>query len=500
GDAYETLRYLPPDDKRIDEEHIHALSVTSRLTPGRVTVTDYDYTRPHAKLTVTEENPRETASADGEIYDWGDYSQPLAGAHGLAGQPNDTDVEARHFARVQLEAKRCAGLRANGKGNLRGLTVGRTFTLTGYPQQAANRKYVVVSCALDIEEIGDRTGTGQTYRAEAQFELLPANEPFRLARSVRKPCLSGPEKAIVVGPAGQEVWTDQYGRVKVQFGWDRHGKLDAHSGIWLRVLSPWQGIEMGATFLPRVGHEVAVAHYYGDPDLPVIVGSAVNAFHQPALDLPDNQAVTVLRGREFQGTASGHLAIDDTQGQIQTQIASDAGVSQLSLGNLRRIVRKKGRADARGKGFELRTDFWGVVRALRGLFVTTDGRAGGPGHAKDAREAVGRLMQARELQESLSGLAQRHDAQQRDADQSDVAQAIKARNDAIRGKPSGGEQDFPELAEADLVLSSAAGISLAAERSAHIASNEDVAVTSGRHVGLAVGRSLFASVANALSL
>ncbi|PAJ78181.1 type VI secretion protein ImpA, partial [Burkholderia ubonensis] len=163
GDAYETLRYLPPDDKRIDEEHIHALSVTSRLTPGRVTVTDYDYTRPRAKLTVTEENPRETASADGEIYDWGDYSQPLAGAHGLAGQPNDTDVEARHFARVQLEAKRCAGLRANGKGNLRGLTVGRTFTLTGYPQQAANRKYVVVSCALDIEEIGDRTGTGQTY-------------------------------------------------------------------------------------------------------------------------------------------------------------------------------------------------------------------------------------------------------------------------------------------------------------------------------------------------
>ncbi|KVP53401.1 type IV secretion protein Rhs [Burkholderia ubonensis] len=500
GAAYETLRYLPPDGKRIDEEHIHALSVTSRLTIGRVTVTDYDYTRPRAKLTVTEANPRDTASADGEFYDWGDYSQPLAGAQGLAGQPNDTDVEARHFARVQLEAKRCAGLRAHGAGNLRGLTVGRTFTLTGYPQQAANREYVVVSCALDIEEIGDRTGTGQTYRAEAQFELLPANEPFRLMRSVGKPMLSGPEKAIVVGPAGQEVWTDQYGRVKVQFGWDRHGKLDEHSGIWLRVLSPWQGIEMGATLLPRVGHEVAVEHYYGDPDLPVIVGSAVNAFHQPALDLPDNQAVTVLRGREFQGTASGHVAIDDTQGQIQTQIASDAGASQLSLGNLRRIVRKKGRADARGKGFELRTDFWGVVRALRGLFVTTDGRAGGPGHAKDAREAVGRLTQARELQESLSGLAQRHDAQQLDADQSDVATAIKARNDAIRGKPSGGEHDFPELAEADLVLSSAAGISLAAQRCAHIASNEDVAVTSGRHVGLAVGRSLFASVANALSL
>ncbi|KFL53415.1 type IV secretion protein Rhs [Burkholderia pyrrocinia] len=500
GAAYETLRYLPPDSKRIDEEHIHALSVTSRLTAGCVTVTDYDYTRPRAKLAATEENPRGTASADGEIYAWGDYSQPLAGAQGLAGQPNDADREARHFARVQLEAQRCAGLRAHGAGNLRGLTVGRTFTLTGYPQQSANREYVVVSCALDIKEIGNRAGIAQTYRVETQFELLPANEPFRLKRSVDKPVLSGPEKAIVVGPAEQEVWTDQYGRVKVQFEWDRDGKHDEHSGIWLRVLSPWQGVDMGATFIPRIGHEVAVSHYCGDPDLPVIVGSAVNALRQPALHVPDNQAVSVIRGREFHGTASGHLAIDDTQGQIQTQISSDAGASQLSLGNIRRIVKKKGRADARGTGFDLRTDYWGVVRALRGLFVTTDGQTGGPGHAKDAREAIGRLTRARELQDSLSALAQRHETQQHDADQSDVARAIKARNDAIKGNPSGDPDDFPELTEADMVLAGSAGISFAAERNVHIASNEDVAVTSGRHVGLAVGRSLFASVANAFSL
>ncbi|KWC48044.1 type IV secretion protein Rhs [Burkholderia ubonensis] len=500
GAAYETLRYLPPDGKRIDEEHIHALSVTSRLTIGRVTVTDYDYTRPRAKLTVTEANPRETASADGEIYDWGDYSQPLAGAHGLAGQPNDTDVEARHFARVQLEAKRCAGLRAHGKGNLRGLTVGRTFTLTGYPQQAANREYVVVSCMLDIEEIGDRAGRAQTCRVDTQFELLPANEPFRLTRSIGKPVLSGPEKAVVVGPAGQEIWTDQYGRVKVQFEWDRQGRLDEHSGIWLRVLSPWQGVDMGATLIPRIGHEVAVMHYRGDPDLPVIAGSAVNAFSQPALDLTHNQAVSVIRGREFHGTASGHVAIDDTQGQIQTQIASDAGASQLSLGNLRRIVRKTGRANARGKGFDLRSDDWGVVRALKGLFVTTDGQPGGAGHAKDIREAVGRLTQAQELQASLCGLAQRHDAQQYGADQSDVAKAIDARNAAIRGMPSGGPDDFPELTESDMVLAGPTGISLAAGRSAHLAGNEDVAVTSGRHVGLAAGRSLFASIAHTFSL
>ncbi|WP_260428186.1 type VI secretion system Vgr family protein [Burkholderia sp. Bp9031] len=497
------MRYLPPGGQRIDEEHIHTLSVTSRLTPGRVTVTDYDYTRPRANLAATVEDPRPTASADGELYGWGDYSQPLAGAQGLTGQPNDTEREAQHFARVQLEARRCAGRRANGRGHLRGLTVGHTFTLTGYPQQAANREYLVVSCALDIEEVAGRTSSAQPYRVDAQFELLPTNEPFRLERSVHKPILSGPEKAIVVGPAGQEIWTDQYGRVKVQFAWDRQGRQgrhDEHSGIWLRVLSPWQGVDMGATFIPRVGHEVAVSHYYGDPDLPVIIGSAVNAFRQPALDLPHNQALSVLRGKELHGTASGHVAIDDTREQIQTQIASDAGTSMLSLGNLRRITRKKGRADACGKGFDLRTDDWGVVRALKGLFVSTDGQPGGPGHAKDAKEAMGRLTQARELQESLTDLAQQHNTQQRGADQSDVARAIKARNDAIRGNTSAGPDDFPELAEADIVLAGPAGISLAAERSAHIASGEDVAVTSGRHVGIAVGRSLFASVSNAFSL
>ncbi|KFG98553.1 type IV secretion protein Rhs [Burkholderia paludis] len=498
--AYETLRYLPPDGQHIDEEHIHALSITSRLTAGRVTVADYDYTRPRAKLVATEENPRRTASADSEIYAWGDFSQPLAGAQGLEGQPNGTDREACHFARVQLDAQRCAGLRAHGSGNLRGLTVGRTFTLTGYPQLSTNREYVVVSCTLDIEDVGNRAGIAQTYRVETQFELLPTNEPFRLKRSVSKPALSGPEKAIVVGPAGQEVWTDRYGRVKVQFEWDREGKHDEHSGIWLRVLSPWQGMDMGATFIPRIGHEVAVLHYYGDPDLPVIVGSAVSALRQPALYVPDNQAVSVIRGKEFHGTASGHLAIDDTRGQIQTQIASDAGASQLSLGNIRRIVKKNGRADARGKGFDLRTDDWGVMRALGGLFVTTDGQAGGPGHAKDAKEAIGRLTRARELQERLSGLAQRHEAQRHDTTQSEVAKAIKARNDAIKGNPTGNPDDFPELTEADMVLAGAAGISLAADRDVHIASNEDVAVTSGRHIGLAVGRSLFASVANALSL
>jgi type VI secretion system VgrG family protein len=501
GPAYETVRYAGPSAKRIDEEHIHALSVTSRLSTGRVTLVDYDYTQPRADLTVDNLDPRHTAQANQEHYAWTDVSQPLAGSMGLSGWRNDPRAEAQYLARVRMEAKRCTGLRAHGEGNLRGLTVGHTFRLTGYPQRSANREYVVVSCALDIEDIGVQTGAGQSYRCETRFDLHPVKEPFRLESSIEKPYIRGLEKAIVVGPADQVTWTDALGRVKVQFEWDRQGKNDESAGIWLRVAQPWQGPNMGTAFIPRIGHEVTVDHYHGDPDLPIVTASVVNPSNVPPYELAGNHPLSGFRGQEHRGSQSGQVVIDDTQGEIQTQVTSDYGTSQLSLGNIRRIVGKAGRQDARGQGYELRTDLWGVVRALKGLFLSTDGKAGAPGHVKNADEAVARLTQARDLHESLTELAQQHAAQQKGADQSEVAKAIKAQNEAIRGSAaSAGEKDFPQLTQPDIVLASAAGIGLTAQQGAHIASNEDFAVTAGRHAAIAVGHSFFVSVANAFSL
>jgi type VI secretion system secreted protein VgrG len=499
GPAYESIRYCAPSSKRIDEEHIHELSVTSRLTTGGVRLVDYDYTRPLANLTVNDQDPRDTAYADQEHYSWGDFSQPLADASGLSGTPNDATGEARHLARVLMESKRCIGLRAHGKGNLRGLTVGHTFTLTGYPQQSANREYLVVSCSLDIEDVSDQSGTNQSYRCEAEFEVQPANEPFRLARSVKKPRV-GQEKGIVVGPANQEIWTDAQRRVKVQFEWDRQGKNDQNSGIWLRVAAPWQGANRGTAYIPRINDEVTVDHYHDDPDLPIVTSSVVNATHQPPWSLPDNHAVSGMRSRELRGTSSGHVALDDTQGQIQTQVSSDYGTSQLSLGNIRRILGTKGRQDARGKGFDLRTDLWGVLRALKGLLISTDGQSGAPGHAKNADEAVGRLTRAGELHEELTQAAQKNEAQLTGTDQSDVTKAIKDQIDAVQGDTSADENEFPELKTPDIVLASAAGIGTTATKSTHIASNVDFAVTTGRHVGIAAGKSLYASVLDIISL
>ncbi|MFM0730006.1 DUF2345 domain-containing protein [Paraburkholderia sediminicola] len=269
---------------------------------------------------------------------------------------------------------------------------------------------------------------------------------------------------------------------------------------WLRVSSPWQGNEFGAIHLPRIGQEVIVSHLNGDPDLPIVTGRAVNAFNEPAWKLPDNQALSGFRSREIGGSRSNHLVMDDTKGKIQAQLSSDHALSQLNLGSLTRIPGNLGRQDARGEGFELRTDAHGVVRAAQGILLTTEARRNAQSHAKDLGETVQRLTQARDLHESLTQLAQQHQAQDSSADQSDVAKAIKAQNDAIRGGAKTDDNGFPEFAEPHLTLASPTGIQTTTAGSTHLASDDHLAVTTGGNVGIATGNSFFASVRNQLSL
>jgi len=500
GEAYASIRYYPPGDRRIDEEHINRLSVTSSVTAGRVTLTDYDYTRARANLTVSREDLRDTGSADQEVYAWGDYAQPQQGASGLSGQPNDVFAEGDYLARVRMEALRCAGLRAQGSGYLRGLLAGHTFKLTSHPQDAANIEYLVVSSTLDIEEVAETSGSGQLmFRCDASFALQPVREPFRLRRTIAKPVMTGPEYAIVTGPDGQEIWTDAYGRVKVRWIWDRDNKPDGNSSCWLPVASSWQGNEFGTQHVPRIGQNVLVSHINGDPDRPVVTSLVVNQFNRTAWELTANSAISGQRTREVGGTGSSHLSFDDTKEQLQAQLATDHGKSSLSLGFIRRMSGRKGRQDARGKGFELRTDLWGVLRAAKGLFVTTDAREAAEGHAKAAAEMVARLTQARQQHDELSQLAQTHEAQVADVSQHDAVHAIKTQNDSIRGNEVSPENAFPELIRPDLVLASAAGIATTAADSTHLASGQDHAITAGRDVSISGGRSFVAAARAALS-
>ncbi|MEC5404162.1 DUF2345 domain-containing protein [Paraburkholderia sp. MPAMCS5] len=314
------------------------------------------------------------------------------------------------------------------------------------------------------------------------------------------PSQAGFEYAIVTGPENHEIWTDSYGRVKCQLIPDREGNLDQDAFIWVLPMQPWQSGQMGSAFVPRIRSQVLIGYVNGNPDMPFIVASSANKRNTPAWKLPFNQWVSGFRSRMEGGNGANHLALVDTKNELQAQLSSDHGTSQLSLGFLRRLQGNEGLKDARGAGFDLRTDLWGTLRAAMGMFITTHARADASGKAKDAAETINRLTQARDMHEGLAGLAQQHGAQTPDADQSDVTRSIKQQTAEIRGTARNGPNDFPEFATPHIAISSPAGVGISTGGSTHLQSDEDAAITSGRSIGIAAGKSLHASVLEKISL
>ncbi|TFW30761.1 type VI secretion system Vgr family protein [Massilia horti] len=317
-----------------------------------------------------------------------------------------------------------------------------------------------------------------------------------------------PQTATVVGPPGPDrIYTDGYGRVRVQFHWDREGTNDERSSAWLRVSSSWAGSELGAIAIPRVGTEVVVQWLGGCPDRPIITGAVFNERNMPPWTVPSQQALAGFRSRELAPRGgnsptgrSNHLILDDTYQQIQAQLKSDHRCSQLSLGHITRIPDTAGRRDARGEGWEIATDAWGVARAGSGMLITTEARPNAAGHIKDMGETVQRLTAAREMQESQAELAEQNGAQEKQGQQSDVANTLKAQIDAIRGKDASSQNSFPELSEPHLVLASPAGIATTTAQSTHIASDLNTAITTGKSVAIAAGDGFFASVRQTIRL
>ncbi|MBK5168936.1 type VI secretion system tip protein VgrG, partial [Burkholderia sp. R-70211] len=382
-----------------------------------------------------------------------------------------------------------------------GLATGCTFHLENHPVKQANAEYLVVSTTIDIRNVDETSrpsGAGAQYQCETDFVLQPANTFFK-NRLKKRPRCAG-ETAIVVGPSDQPMWVDGYARVKVQFIWDRLGNNDQNSSIWLRVSSPWQGNGYGTIYLPRIGQEITVSYHDDDADRPYVSDRMVNQMNQPPWTLPGNQALSGTRTQEINGAMSNSFVADDTTGKPQVQVTSDYAQSRLVLGYNTRIVGNAGRKEARGEGVELATDAEAVMRAGRGMLLTTEARAGATAPVKDMGETVQRLTQAREQHEDLAKLAQQHKAQQTRADQNDATRAIKSQNDAIRGEAKTSGKPFPQLARPDMVFASAAGFGFTAAESTHLASQQDLAITTGRDVSISSGRSFLAAVKGAVSI
>ncbi|WP_171939874.1 type VI secretion system Vgr family protein [Herbaspirillum rubrisubalbicans] len=426
-------------------------------------------------------------------------------------------------SRLRIEEIEARARHVQGQGNCRTLMPGRWFRLLDHfelPRFDARREQgqdefliltvrhrVLNNYLPDPEQ--DHPAPYRNW-----FSCTRRKYPWRPGRGFNSvaPYAIGSQTATVVGLPGQPaLYTDAYGRVRVQFHWDRVGQNDSGSSTWVRVASNWAGAQLGALALPRVGTEVVVQWLDGNPDRPLITGSVYNGSHLPPWELPAQRSLSGLRSRELTdegGNAalgrSNHLILDDTAGQMQAQLHSDQASSALSLGHLHRIEDHLGRKEARGQGWELRTDAWGVLRAGLGMLITTEARARARGHAKALAETLARLVSARQQQQRQGKLAERAAAQDGAARQAQVVDALQAQNAAIGGRAGGQEaaaqSDFPELSAPLLVLSSPAGIAATSAGDTHLASAGDTAVTAGRHLSLSALGNFFASVRQAIRL
>jgi type VI secretion system secreted protein VgrG len=228
-----------------------------------------------------------------------------------------------------MEQEAMGSLQIAGESNCGHFVPGFQFTLTRHVD--ANGPYLLTRVEHDAKLGGNyRSGEDLTFDYHNRMACIPTLLPYRPPQVTSKPVIAGTQTATVVGPAGEEIFCDKYGRIKVQFHWDRQGKKNADSSCWIRVAQVWAGMGWGAFFWPRAGHEVVVAFEEGDPDQPLIVGSVYNAENMPPYPLPQQNMVSGVKSSSVRGDAHEHfnaIIFDDEKGREHLAIHSERNMS-----------------------------------------------------------------------------------------------------------------------------------------------------------------------------
>ena len=311
-----------------------------------------------------------------------------------------------------------------------------------------------------------------------------------------------PQRAKVVGPSGEEIHVDEWGRIKVRFLFTRnedHGH-DGGAGsndndtdsAWVDVLTPWAGEGYGARFLPRIGEIVVIDFFDGNIDRPFVVGRIHEAQRHPTKfdnkgKLPDTKKLAGIRSKEVQGEGFGQLRFDDTTGQISTQLQSSHGATQLNLGKLSHPKDNETSED-RGEGFELRTDQWGAVRAGQGLLVSTYKQDSAKGEHLDAEIAKKQLEGSQTNSKALSDIAKNQKT-----DEIESVEQLKEFAEQL-------EQKIAKFKKAVLLLSSPDGIALSTPEDIHLSADAQINQIAGDSINFSTQKNLIAHAQNKLSL
>lgn len=299
-----TLPYNPTPDR---EWCITSLKRRETIRPSNVLLKDYTFKNPMWAAEYSEY----ARDVRHQHQSYQHYSYP----------GRFKDESGKDFSRWRIEALRNDAHLGHGKSNCAALLPGSDFTLKDHPRDEMNTRWQVVAAyhhgrqPQALEEEAGEQGTV----LNCEFSFIPRRQTWR-PFIPDKPTIDGAQIAIVTGPPGEEIYCDEYGRVRVHFLWDRSGITDEKSSCWIRVSQPWAGQKWGNLSIPRIGHEVIVEFLNGDPDQPVIIGRTYHANNLPVGKLPDNKTQMSIRSKTHKGTGFNELRFDDANGNEEVFI------------------------------------------------------------------------------------------------------------------------------------------------------------------------------------
>lgn len=312
-----TVKWNPQARGNLDESVITDLQFNQEFRPGKYALCDYNFETPSTSLMAQVDTRIAVGSnTKFEVYDYpGEY---------------DTKGEADSLVRVRMQEEEAQHLEVRGSSSCRTFTSGYRFTLDEYLRPEWNGDYLLTN-------VHHSASVGNTYTSASQagggeqdydnrFVCMPYAVPYRPQRVTPRPVVQGPQTAVVVGPSGEEIYVDPYGRVKVQFFWDREGRKDESSSYWVRVSQNWAGKQWGAMFIPRIGQEVIVEFMEGDPDQPIITGRVYNAEQMPPYVLPANQTQSGIKSRSSKSGSPDNfneIRFEDKKGSEQLFIHAE---------------------------------------------------------------------------------------------------------------------------------------------------------------------------------
>ena len=298
----------------VREQHIFNFNYSEAIVPGKVTLRDFDFKKPNLKLESIKSGELDVPL---EIYDH-------PGRFMDSGRGSNNAV-------IRLESLNSYRQSAKGQSDVNRMTPGCSFELTGHDRDLLNTEYLIArvehECSQpQVLEVGAST-EGSKY--SNKYICVPFDVPFRPSTDVKSPHVEGTQTATVTGPEGEEIYTDEHGRIKVQFHWDREGQGNETSSCWIRVSQVQAGGSFGGMFLPRIGEEVVVDFLEGDPDKPLVIGRVYHGLNRPPYRLPEHKTLSTIKTNSTKGgDGFNEIRFEDKKGEEQVFYHAEKDIDQ----------------------------------------------------------------------------------------------------------------------------------------------------------------------------